>query len=58
MIEDRIRQRIAQLASEREQFVLHATRTVGGFDAAIGELEALLVPDTEEAPESEDGGAA
>lgn len=40
-VEDRIRARIEQLKASREELI----RQLFGFDAAIGELEAMLRPE-------------
>lgn len=45
MTEDRIRRRIEQLEHERDQFVQQANQQIAGYNAAIGELRALLEPE-------------
>ena len=42
-IEQRIRDRLAALRVEQDHFVAHANATMGGYNAAIAELEQLLV---------------
>lgn len=43
-IAQRIRARIEELKQAREKHIAEASRTLGGYDGAIGELEALLAP--------------
>jgi hypothetical protein len=43
--DERIRQRIAQLRRQREQFEQMAMQELAGFELRITELEALLMDD-------------
>ena len=42
---DRIKARIAELTTQRDQFVIQANQELAGLARAISELEALLKPD-------------
>ena len=43
-MEERIKARIAELRAAREAYRIEAEKQLLGFDATIGELEALLTP--------------
>jgi hypothetical protein len=44
-MEERIRARLADLTDARSAYVQETARQLMGFDAAIGELQALLAAD-------------
>jgi Skp family chaperone for outer membrane proteins len=43
-LEDRLRERLETLRSNREKFIQEAQKNLAALDAAIGELSALLDP--------------
>jgi hypothetical protein len=50
----RLRDRLATLTTERQGFLVQAQRTLAAYDAAIGELTALLAPPAERTPPDTD----
>ncbi len=46
--QDRVRQRIAELERQRDQFLASAQQQLAAVNAAIGELRALLEDEEEE----------
>ncbi len=51
-LEQRIKDRIATLIQQRDNFVSEANREIAALSGAIGELEKLLKPEAEATPES------
>ena len=50
-LEQRIKDRIATLIQQRDNFVSEANREIAAMSGAIGELEKLLKPEAESAAE-------
>lgn len=50
-MEERISQRLVELRAGRDAYAIEAARQMMAFDAAIGELESLLNPDSGTEPE-------
>ena len=53
----RITERAFRLKTERDAYIAQANQIISGYNAAIGELEKLLQPETPVAPPAEKGGA-
>lgn len=45
-LEDVVKERIAALEKERDNFVLQANNQVAAYNGAIGELKRLIEPET------------
>ena len=53
-IEERLTARIAELKTERDQFVMQANQTIAAYNAAISELEKMLEPPKPEENKQDD----
>lgn len=51
-LEDRLRERLATLKTNRETFIVDAQRQLAALDAAIGEMTALLEPPPPPSPDA------